>query len=80
MHDPIASPQAAMEHYGIELKSWDELPRADALIVAVPHAQVLARPLEDFTAKLSGAACSINVKSRFPADEFKKRGADVWRL
>jgi UDP-N-acetyl-D-glucosamine/UDP-N-acetyl-D-galactosamine dehydrogenase len=80
VHDPIASAQEALEHYGIALEAWAELPAADALIVAVPHAQVLARPLDDFLGKLTGAACFIDVKARFPAEELRRRGADVWRL
>jgi UDP-N-acetyl-D-galactosamine dehydrogenase len=80
VYDPIASPEGARQHYGIELEPWEQLPAADALIVAVPHKQVLARPIDDFARKLTGAACFVDVKSRFPAEELKKRGADVWRL
>jgi len=80
VHDPIASAKDAVEHYGIALEAWADLPAADAIIVAVPHAQVLARPLDDFLGKLTGAACFIDVKARFPAEELRRRGADVWRL
>jgi UDP-N-acetyl-D-glucosamine/UDP-N-acetyl-D-galactosamine dehydrogenase len=80
VHDPIASAHEALEHYGITLEAWAGLPAADALIVAVPHAQVLARPLDEFLGKLTGAACFIDVKARFPAEELRRRGADVWRL
>src|SRR5690348_3199021 len=36
-HDPEADPEEAMHEYGIKLRTWDELPAADCLILAVAH-------------------------------------------
>jgi UDP-N-acetyl-D-glucosamine/UDP-N-acetyl-D-galactosamine dehydrogenase len=80
VHDPVASAAQAQSHYAIALRAWSELPAADALVLAVPHKVFLERPLRDYAAKLSGAACFVDVKSRFPAEELKRLGLDVWRL
>jgi UDP-N-acetyl-D-glucosamine/UDP-N-acetyl-D-galactosamine dehydrogenase len=80
VHDPVALPAQAQGHYAIALRAWQDLPVADALVVAVPHRAYLERPLADYAAKLRGAACFIDVKSRFPAEELRRLGLDVWRL
>src|SRR5215467_13610578 len=35
VHDPVPDPQEARHEYGLELSSWDGLPAADAMVVAV---------------------------------------------
>ena len=30
MHDPLADADEALHEYGVKLRSWDELPAADA--------------------------------------------------
>src|SRR5580765_1397805 len=44
VHDPQADPDEAMHEYGIKLCSWENLPAADALILAVAHKQFLELP------------------------------------
>ena len=80
VHDPFSDADEARHEYGIELKSWDALPRADAMIVAVAHAPFLARPHSDYLAKVSEGGCFIDVKSRFDLDALKAAGLTVWRL
>ena len=40
VHDPLASAEEALHEYGVRLADWEELPAADALILAVPHRRV----------------------------------------
>jgi UDP-N-acetyl-D-galactosamine dehydrogenase len=80
VHDPVADSKEAEHEYGIELKSWESLPRADALIAAVPHKEVLARSLADFHLKLNDGGCFIDVKSQFDRDAIAEAGYCVWRL
>ena len=80
VHDPFSDADEARHEYGIELKSWDALPRAEAMIVAVAHEPFLARPLHDYLAKVSDGGCFIDVKSRFDLDVLKAAGLTVWRL
>jgi UDP-N-acetyl-D-galactosamine dehydrogenase len=80
VHDPACDANEARHEYGLELKPWDALPRADALVVAVAHRQFLARPLSDFLAKVVGHGCFIDVKSQFDMAALQRAGLTVWRL
>ncbi|MCS0809131.1 nucleotide sugar dehydrogenase [Massilia agilis] len=80
VHDPVADAEEAQHEYGIKLESWDSLPKADALIVAVPHKEVLARSLVDFESRLNEGGCFIDVKSQFDPKAIKEAGFCVWRL
>jgi UDP-N-acetyl-D-galactosamine dehydrogenase len=79
-HDPVADGAEAQHEYGIKLESWDSLPKADAMIVAVPHKEVLAHSLLDFEDKLNAGGCFIDVKSQFDPKAIKEAGFCVWRL
>lgn len=80
VYDPLAESAEAEHEYGIKLESWDSLPKADALIAAVPHKEVLALSLTDFQAKLNDGGCFIDVKSQFDEAALKEAGYCVWRL
>lgn len=80
VHDPVAESAEAQHEYGIALESWDNLPKADALIIAVPHKEVLARSLTDFQTKLNDGGCFVDVKSQFDPDALREAGYCVWRL
>src|SRR3989440_4657432 len=41
VHDPIVDPQEAKREYGVDLVPWEQLPVADALILAVAHDRLL---------------------------------------
>ena len=78
--DPLAEAEEAVHEYGITLQSWESLPKADAVIVAVPHKEVLALSLTDFQSKLNDGGCFIDVKSQFDAKALGEAGYCVWRL
>jgi UDP-N-acetyl-D-galactosamine dehydrogenase len=80
VHDPVADAAEALHEYGVKLDSWDELPQADAIIAAVSHKQLLARPLSDLQAKLNKGGCFMDVKSLFDQDALRAAGFSVWRL
>jgi UDP-N-acetyl-D-galactosamine dehydrogenase len=80
VHDPVADAAEAMHEYGVKLDSWDDLPQADAIIAAVSHKQLLARPLSDLQAKLNKGGCFMDVKSLFDQDALRAAGFSVWRL
>jgi UDP-N-acetyl-D-galactosamine dehydrogenase len=80
VYDPLADPEEAHDEYGIDLESWDTLPRGDALVVAVGHREVLEHPYEDFCDKLNEGGCFIDVKAQFDPKVFRKAGYCVWRL
>jgi UDP-N-acetyl-D-galactosamine dehydrogenase len=80
VYDPVADGDEAKHEYNIKLESWDELPKADALVVAVAHKEVLARPLSELQAKLNPSGCFIDVKSQFDPKALRDAGHCVWRL
>lgn len=83
LHDPNVDPEEAKEEYGVNLVSWNDLPRADALIAAVAHDQFKDLSTEDFQKKLIRGSCIIDVKSSISAlhaFELEETGYKVWRL
>jgi len=80
VYDPVAEAEEAQHEYGIKLERWEDLPKADALVVAVPHKEVLARSLVDFQSKLNDSGCFIDVKSQFDPKAISEAGYCVWRL
>ena len=80
VHDPAADPAAALHEYGLRLHAWEELPSADALIVAVAHREFLELPASAYLQKIVRHGCFIDVKSAFDSAPFRKEGVRVWRL
>src|SRR5687768_8656950 len=80
VHDPVAIPEEARHEYNLELESWDSLPRADAIIVAVSHRQFVNTPLADFHSIIADKGCFIDVKSQFDPLALRTAGFNVWRL
>jgi UDP-N-acetyl-D-galactosamine dehydrogenase len=80
VHDPHASSSDAMHEYGIRLCAWEELPRAHAVVAAVPHEYYRKMPSADMMAKLVDGGCFSDVKAAFDAPALEAQGAKVWRL
>lgn len=80
VHDPFADPEEALHEYGVRLLEWDDLTRADAIVAAVAHRQLLCLQVEDFQKKLIKGGSFIDVKASFNARNFEDAGIKVWRL
>ncbi|HLX24509.1 MAG TPA: nucleotide sugar dehydrogenase [Usitatibacter sp.] len=80
VHDPEADPDETMHEYGIQLKSWDDLPAADALILAVAHQPFLEMPPAAFMEKIVRKGCLVQVKPVLDPATFQREGMRVWRL
>ncbi len=80
VHDPVPIQEEAHREYGIDLFAWEDLPVADALVVAVAHRQFIERPVADYVRKLTPEGCFIDAKSRFDAAALRAAGITVWRL
>jgi UDP-N-acetyl-D-galactosamine dehydrogenase len=80
VHDPLADPEEAVHEYGVELKTWEQLPRANAIVAAVAHKAFKARPVEDYLAKLEAGGLLADVKCQMDATALRARGVQVWRL
>ena len=83
--DPWADAAVAKQEYGVELMPFEELPKADCLIVAVGHTQYRSMSLmqikEMFRSELADEEkVLIDVKSLYRMDELKASGMRFWRL
>jgi UDP-N-acetyl-D-galactosamine dehydrogenase len=80
VHDPHAGAAEARHEYGVDLCGFDDLPRADALVVAVAHREFRAMPLERYRGKIKEGACVIDVKSILDPAAVRAAGHAFWRL
>ena len=80
VHDPMASAQEAEHEYGLQLESWDALPRSAAVVLAVAHSAFLARPHAELVSKLQPNGCLVDVKGVTDASTLRNSGISVWRL
>ncbi len=80
VHDPEADSEEAQHEYGVRLFSWDELPRADAIVAAVSHKRFLSLGVDEISKKLIRGGCFIDVKAAYDAAALQGAGIKVWRL
>jgi len=78
--DPQAAADDALREYGVRLLSWNELPRADAIVAAVAHQEYADLTIEDFGKKMVKGGAFIDVKSAFDAAAITGAGYRLWRL
>ncbi len=79
VHDPVPVASEARCEYGIDLLEWNDLPVADAVIVAVAHRQFIELPVTVHLEKLIPNGCFVDVKSRFDVVSLRRAGVVVWR-
>ncbi|CAG1017288.1 UDP-N-acetyl-D-galactosamine dehydrogenase [Burkholderiaceae bacterium] len=80
VHDPVAAASEAKHEYGVELESWEQLPRAGAIVAAVAHKALLDRPVEELLDKLAPSGVYVDVKCAADPEALRARGIHVWRL
>ena len=80
VHDPVADLEEAKEEYGVELTSLEELPKAQAVVLAVAHEAYRNMKVEDFASLMAPDAVLLDVKSILDRIEFAEKGLDIWRL
>lgn len=80
VHDPLANVSEASHEYGFTLCAWDDLPAADALVLAVAHQDYLALSVEQLQSKLLPGALCVDVKAALDKPALEAAGHKVWRL
>lgn len=83
--DRWADDEVAKKEYGVDLTPFEELPKADCIIVAVGHSEFRAMSMmqlkELFRKELPDKEkVLIDVKSLYRMDELKASGMRFWRL
>ena len=80
VHDPAADGDEADHEYGVALTTWEMLPKAEAMVVAVAHKAYVQMPLQAYMAKVVPNGTVIDVKSKLDAAALVRGGLRVWRL
>ena len=80
VHDPLAEKSEALKEYGLNLEQWDELPRAEALIVAVAHKEYSEVAEQSLLSRVRKSGVVIDVKSSLNLPALKAQGLSCWRL
>ncbi len=80
LHDPLADSDELIHEYGVEVTEWEQLPQADALVLAVAHQHYIEMDSQQLLSKLIQGGCFIDVKSQFDRLSLEGEGARVWRL
>ncbi len=78
--DAQADAEEALHEYGVKLVTWEQLPRADAVVAAVSHREYAALSMEDLGKKLVKGGAFIDVKAAFDPKLLAGAGYRVWRL
>ena len=80
VHDPLADASEAIHEYGVTLKSWEQLPRADAIVLAVAHDEFRRRATDGLLGKVQPGGLVVDVKCQLDAEQLRAKGVAVWRL
>ena len=80
VHDPLADSSEAIHEYGVTLKTWEQLPRADAIVLAVAHDEFRRRAADGLLGKLQPGGLVVDVKCQMDAEQLRAKGVAVWRL
>lgn len=83
--DSWADAEVAKHEYGVELTAWEDVPKADCVIVAVGHNEYRSMSMmqlkELFKDELKDEEkVLVDVKSLYRMDELKASGMRFWRL
>ena len=80
VHDPRANPEEAREEYGLELCAWKDIPRCQAVVLAVAHRELVGLPISEIAAKVVPGGCVMDVKSALDRRALEALDIRVWRL
>lgn len=78
--DPLADPEEAEREYGVHLVPFDQLKPANALVVAVAHAEYRKLGTAELKQLLKRPPLVVDVKAVFPRAALEAAGIRVWRL
>ncbi|MDO6454462.1 nucleotide sugar dehydrogenase [Neptunomonas phycophila] len=80
VHDPIADKEEAVHEYGVSLSEWDDLPKADAIILAVAHSDYKRLTANDLASLAEENAVVVDVKCLMSREDFADKTLELWRL
>lgn len=82
--DPIADPEEAKRHYGINLQKIEDIKNADCIVVSVAHKEFKEMTINMLDSKfgnfVNNEKVLIDVKGLFDIKEIEEKGYSYWRL
>lgn len=78
--DSVVDPAEAAHEYGVELTPFEQLPKADAVVLAVAHRAHRALGVDDMRKILNPGGVVVDVKACLPRDALERADFRVWRL
>ena len=80
-HDPLAIPEEARKHCGVELVSLKEIKDVDAVILAVAHREYQELGIDRISSLCrKGRSILLDIKTVFTPDQARLLGINYWRL
>jgi UDP-N-acetyl-D-galactosamine dehydrogenase len=79
VHDPLVDADDALRAYGVRVQPWSELQELDALVLAVPHRELLQKSPEELLAPLRQGGAFLDVKSAIGAERVRP-DVQYWSL
>jgi UDP-N-acetyl-D-galactosamine dehydrogenase len=79
VHDPLVERDEALRHHGIHIQPWSELVELDALVLAVPHLELLAKGPDGVTAPLRKGGIFLDVKGAIDRQKLRQ-DLQYWSL
>lgn len=80
VHDPVADSKEVQEKFQIQLTDMCDLPKADAIIIAVAHREYKEYSAKHYENLLKPNAVLMDVKGILDAKYFREIGHTVWIL
>ena len=79
IHDPLIGKKTFSE-IGISNTKWDDLPKSDVMILAVPHDKIIKLGFKKLSDKLKRNGVFIDIKSAISIKKFLGKQLKIWRL
>jgi UDP-N-acetyl-D-galactosamine dehydrogenase len=80
VHDPIADPAEAREHYGIELVGMERMRELGAIVIAVAHQEYKIMDAKAFGDMVCEGGKVVDVKGLLNGRDAVGNGRKIWRL
>jgi UDP-N-acetyl-D-galactosamine dehydrogenase len=78
--DPLADAKDAEQEYNLELTEFNDLPQANAIVIAVAHKEYVELEVKKLNQLLVPNGVFIDVKSAFDLSAIRSEGYLAWRL
>ena len=79
VHDPLID-NKIVDEIGMINRQWNDMPKSDVLIIAVPHDQILKLGYKKILEKLKNNGILMDIKSVMPNKKLLGENVKIWRL